>query len=69
FRYVDAGYGISMRTPSERWSERLAGLVNLAVTSPIDRLCNRLAARRWFDWKARQASRRAGRLGFEGVPG
>ena len=65
FRYADAGYGISLRTPSERWPERLEGLANLAITSPIDRLCNRLAPRRWFDWKTRQARRRVRALGLQ----
>ncbi|MGD9765777.1 MAG: cupin-like domain-containing protein [Candidatus Binatia bacterium] len=59
--YEEAGYGISLRCPSERLMTQLAGYVNLALISPIDRLMNKLAAERWFTWKARAAKRRAER--------
>lgn len=59
--YADAGYGISLRCSSERLLTRLEGYANLLLMSPIDRLMNKLAAGRWFAWKARAAQRRAHR--------
>ena len=56
-RYLDGGYGLSLRFPSERPGARLRGLVNLALVSPLDRLLNKLAPDAWFAWKARAAQR------------
>lgn len=58
FHYLDAGIGISLRAPPGRLLERLEGAANLLMVSPLDRLANRLAGRRWHTWKRRQALRR-----------
>lgn len=62
FHYLDAGFGLSQRADSRAWSDRLRGLANLVALSPIDRLGNKLAASRWFQWKQREASKRAAHL-------
>jgi len=62
FHYLDPGIGVSLRTPAAGALRRLHGLVNLLAVSPADRLANRLLGQRWFDWKARQARRRARQL-------
>ena len=59
FNYLDAGFGISLRAAPPDLSHRLEGALNLLLRSPVDRIGNRLAGRRWFDWKTRQAARRA----------
>lgn len=57
--YLEGGYGLSLRLPSERLGQRLAGLFNLALVSPLDRLMNRLAPAAWYGWKSRAAERLA----------
>jgi hypothetical protein len=57
FHYLDAGMGVSLRAPSPRRHERLKGLGNLLLTSPVDRLANRCAPERWYRWKSRRAAR------------
>jgi hypothetical protein len=59
--YEDPGYGISLRCPSERFTSRLRGYYRLTVTSPIDRMLNKLSPLAWFQWKERWADRRANR--------
>lgn len=59
FHYLDAGFGLSLRASSPRFSDRLTGAANLLVLSPIDRIGNKIAPGRWFDWKMRQAETRA----------
>ena len=59
FHYLDAGLGVSLRAPGPGISDRMRGLCNILALSPIDRMANRLAGRRWFEWKSRHASRRA----------
>ncbi|MEM9314846.1 MAG: cupin-like domain-containing protein [Pseudomonadota bacterium] len=59
FHYLDAGIGVSLRASSPRWTERLQGALNLLVASPLDRVANRLAPKRWFDWKTKRADQRA----------
>jgi len=59
FHYLEAGMGVSLRAASPRWRERLAGVRNLLVASPLDRLANRCAPQRWYRWKSGQAARRA----------
>lgn len=59
--YEEAGYGVSLRCPSERFTRRLHGYCNLMVVSPIDRMLNKLSSRAWFEWKQRTADRRAAR--------
>lgn len=63
FHYLDAGFGLSQRADSKAWSDRLRGLANLVALSPIDRLGNKIAAQRWFEWKQREASKRAAHQG------
>lgn len=57
FHYLDAGMGVSLRAPAPRWLDRVQGLLNLVITSPIDRLANRCAPQRWHSWKTRRAER------------
>lgn len=59
FHYLDAGFGLSLRASSPRLRDRAMGLANLLALSPIDRLGNKLAGRRWFAWKQRRAQTRA----------
>ncbi len=59
FNYLDAGFGISLRAASTSWNDRLRGFANLLTLSPIDRLGNKVAGQRWFDWKERVARSRA----------
>jgi len=59
FHYLDAGIGVSLRAPSPRWADRVAGLRNLLLASPLDRLANRLAPERWYAWKEKRAYRLA----------
>ncbi|MFN2329881.1 MAG: cupin-like domain-containing protein [Chromatocurvus sp.] len=57
FHYLEAGMGVSLRSPSPRWTERAKGIMNLLVTSPIDRLANRCAPQGWYSWKTQRADR------------
>jgi len=59
FHYLDAGFGLSQRADSRAWTDRLQGLANLVALSPIDRLGNKIASKRWFQWKQREANKRA----------
>lgn len=76
FHYLEAGMGVSLRSPSPQWTDRVAGLMKLLVTSPFDRLANRCAPQKWYSWKTRRADRiasnfaasasaRTTRLGYE----
>ena len=56
--YVEGGYAVSLRLANERPGARLAGLANLALISPVDRLLNRVLGARWFAIKARLAGER-----------
>lgn len=58
FHYLEAGVGLSLRASSDRIRDKLAGIGNVLVRSPIDRLANKIAPERWFNWKERQARRR-----------
>jgi len=60
--------GVSLRAPSPRWSQRIRGAASLLLLSPMDRLANRVAPRRWYRWKAGLAERRAARLPGPGGP-
>ena len=62
FHYLDAGFGLSQRADSRSWSDRLHGLANLVALSPIDRLGNKISSERWFQWKQREATKRAAHL-------
>ena len=59
FHYLDAGMGVSLRAPSQRLTERASGMLNLLLASPLDRIANRIAPQRWYDWKSRRADHRA----------
>jgi len=59
FHYVEAGMGVSLRAAPDRLRLRAHSFRNLLVTSPLDRLANRLAAETWYRWKCRRAARRA----------
>jgi hypothetical protein len=63
FHYLDPGFGVSLRAGSPRLRDRARGAANLLVTSPIDRLGNRLGGRHWFAWKERRARALAAREG------
>ncbi|MEO1573400.1 MAG: cupin-like domain-containing protein [Pseudomonadota bacterium] len=58
FHYLSAGIGLSMRAPSPRVADRVAGLANLLILSPIDRAANKVAPNRWYQWKQRRAAHR-----------
>ena len=62
FHYLDAGIGLSLRAPSPRLKDRAAGVANLLVLSPIDRVANKLAPARWFEWKRQRAHARGNAL-------
>ncbi len=55
FHYLEAGMGVSMRSPPLQWTDRVRGVASLLVSSPVDRLANRFAAHRWYAWKTRRA--------------
>ena len=59
FHYRAAGMGVSLRAPSPRLADRLAGARHLLVTSPVDRVANAVAPRAWYAWKCRRADARA----------
>jgi len=59
FHYLDAGIGVSLRAPGRGIGQHVQGLANLLLLSPIDRVANRVAGRRWFAWKRERARRRA----------
>mgnify|MGYP000267498947 CR=1 FL=1 len=61
FHYLEAGIGVSLRAPSPRWGDRLAGAGKLLLASPLDRAANRIAPQRWYRWKGRTAERIAAR--------
>lgn len=76
FHYLEAGMGVSLRSPPLLWTDRVRGVLNLLVTSPVDRLANRCAPQAWYRWKTRRADRiaahyaasastRTTRLGYE----
>ncbi len=62
FHYLDAGMGVSLRAAPSRLRLRARSLRNLLVTSPLDRLANRLSPQAWYRWKCRSAMRRAAAL-------
>ena len=62
FHYLDAGIGVSLRASSPRWSDRLLGALRLLLTSPVDRVANKLAPSAWYDWKEARATARADAL-------
>lgn len=59
FHYLEPGIGISLRSPASRLRQRITGLANLLLLSPVDRVANRLAGRRWYSWKEKRSRRRA----------
>ena len=59
FHYLEAGIGVSLRAPGSGIGQHVQGLANLLLLSPIDRVANRVAGRRWFAWKRERARRRA----------
>jgi hypothetical protein len=61
FHYLEAGIGVSLRAPSPRWGDRLAGAGKLLLASPLDRLANHLAPQQWYRWKLGSADRAAAR--------
>jgi hypothetical protein len=69
FHYLEAGMGVSLRAPSPRMADRIAGAANLLVTSPVDRVANIVAPRAWYVWKCRRAETRAAmRMERAGTP-
>ena len=61
FHYTEAGIGVSLRAPSPRRGDRLAGAGKLLLASPLDRVANHIAPQRWYRWKSRIADRTATR--------
>ena len=59
FHYLEGGMGVSLRAPSPRFADRLAGAGNLLLATPFDRLANALAPARWYAYKTRRAEARA----------
>lgn len=59
FHYAEAGMGLSLRAGSPRLRDRLQGVANLFMLSPVDRLGNRIAPRIWYEWKCQRAEARA----------
>jgi hypothetical protein len=59
FHYLEGGMGVSLRAPSPRLSDRLAGAAHLLLGTPLDRVANALAPERWYAWKTRRADARA----------
>jgi len=59
FHYLEAGMGVSLRAAPTRLRLRACSACSLLVTSPLDRLANRLAPQAWYRWKCRSAVRRA----------
>ncbi|MDT8439778.1 MAG: cupin-like domain-containing protein [Wenzhouxiangellaceae bacterium] len=59
FHYLEAGIGVSLRSPPMHLSDRLHGARNVLLASPFDRLANKLAAQSWYRWKQRRAERNA----------
>ncbi|MEE4300798.1 MAG: cupin-like domain-containing protein [Pseudomonadales bacterium] len=59
FHYLEGGMGVSLRAPSLRLADRLAGAGNLLLATPLDRFANAVAPKRWFEWKRRRADARA----------
>jgi hypothetical protein len=57
FHYLEAGVGVSLRAAPARLRLRALSARNLLVTSPLDRLANRLAAEAWYRWKCHRAAR------------
>ena len=57
-QYLDAGFGVSLRAVSNKLTDRLRGLFNLLLLSPVDRISNKLMPDLWFNWKQRAALRR-----------
>jgi beta-galactosidase GanA len=67
FHYLEAGMGVSLRAAPDGLRLRARSARNLLITSPLDRLANRLAAGAWYRWKCRRAARRAAALGAAGA--
>ena len=61
--YEDAGYAISLRCPHHHWWKRAEGFWNLLVIQMVDRLNNKLAPQRWYNWKQNRASKLARQTG------
>ncbi len=59
FHYLDSGFGLSVRSSSPRFRDRVTGVINLLALSPIDRFGNKVATHRWFDWKRHRSEARA----------
>jgi hypothetical protein len=59
FHYLEAGMGVSLRAAPASLGLRARSAGSLLVTSPLDRLANRLSADSWYRWKCRSAERRA----------
>jgi hypothetical protein len=53
--YEEAGYAISLRCPHHRILKRLEGVLNLVAMQMVDRLINKLAPEKWYQWKEKQA--------------
>ncbi len=53
--YDEPGYAVSLRCAQRSPSAKLHGYYNLFVTSPIDRLMNKLSPEKWFRWKEQRA--------------
>ena len=53
--YDEAGFALSLRCSHQSYLERLHGYYNLFVTSPIDRVMNKISSEKWYRWKENRA--------------
>lgn len=53
--YEDAGYAISLRCPHHNWVKRVEGAFNLLFMQMVDRLVNKIAPLKWYQWKEKRA--------------
>lgn len=59
FHYLEAGIGVSLRASSPLWRDRQLGALHLLLTSPADRIANKIAPEAWYAWKDARAAKRA----------
>lgn len=53
--YEDSGYALSLRCPHHRMSKRIEGFFNLLVMQMVDRMVNKIAPIKWYQWKEKRA--------------
>jgi len=53
--YEEAGYAISLRCPHHKFFKRVEGVFNLLAMQMVDRLVNKVAPQKWYEWKEKKA--------------